>query len=310
MIDLASFVRPSSMDAIERCPGRPTMEARALAQVPALARITHAIAEQGTKAHAVKAQILSLIYHTPGVQSDPYEAMTKMAGALAQLEPWASDACRRCVTYVVALVGQLVSEGYRVQVEVEMHLPGTGVGIKRGGTADTVLLCWKNDQLRRVVVEDTKTGFLDQGEAADHLQLSTYAVMAWDKYLPAEPVDIHLAQGRRREFSAARFDAPTIVGVRGRIRQAVAGAFAREPELRPSIDACRYCKALTHCRAAREYIMHAAEELSLFGDSVEDRVRFIDAAAIAKRFAEEVRNLQKEWTKENQQAQSLERVMP
>lgn len=310
MIDIAAYVRPSSLGPIELCPGRPTMEARALSLVPALARITHAVAEQGTLAHAVKAQTLALIYHQSAGRMDMGTAMAKMAGALARLEPWAADACRRCVVYVVALVDQLEGEGYRVQVHVEMHLPGTGVGIKRGGTADVVLLCWKGAELRRVVVEDTKTGFLDQGEAADHVQLSVYAVMAWDKYLPAEPVDIHLAQGRRREFSAARFDPPTIVGVRGRIKAAVAGAFAPRPELRPSIDACRYCKALTHCRAAREYIMHAAEELALFGDTVADRVGLMDAAAVARRFAEEVRALQKEWTKENQQAQSLAQVAP
>lgn len=290
------------MGAIELCPGRPTMEARALAMVPALARITHAVAEQGTLAHNVKAQTLALIYHGPGGRMESGAALAKMAGALAQLEPWAADACRRCVVYIVALVESLERDGYTVRVEVEMHLAGSGVGIKRGGTADTVLLCSRDGAFRRVVVEDTKTGFLDQGEAADHLQLSAYAVMAFDRYHPAEPVDIHLAQGRRREFSAACFSSDAIKGVRSRILRAVAGALVPEPELRPSIEACRYCKAITHCRAVRERIMHAREELALFGDSVADRVRLAEDAAIARRFVEEVRHLQKEWTAENQQA--------
>jgi hypothetical protein len=295
------------MGPIELCPGRPMMEARALALVPALARITHAIAEQGIMAHGVQAQTLDLIYHGPAGRMDAGAALAKMAGALATLEPWAADACRRCVSYVVALVDQMEAEGYRVQVEIEMHLGGKLVGISRGGTADVVLLCFKDDELRRVVAEDTKTGFLDQGEAADHLQLSTYAVMAWDKYRPIEPIDIHLAQGRRREFSAARFAHADIEGVRARVMRAVAGAFYPAPELRPSIKACMYCKAITHCRAVREQIMHAAEELALFGDAVSDRVRLMEDAAIARRFTEEVKAIQKEWTAENQSNQARER---
>jgi hypothetical protein len=298
--DRAAFIRPSSMAAIEQCPGRPLMEARAVSRFPVLAHLSHAVAEQGNLAHAVKAQILSLIYHQPGGWTDPALAIGKMAGALAQMQSWAADACRRCVTYVVAVVDQMVAEGFQVVVEVEMHLPGKGAGINRGGTADTVMLGYRNGQLIRVVVEDTKTGFLDQGDAADHLQLATYAVMAFDKYKPVEPVIIHLAQGRLRDFSAASFDRDAIDVVRRRIRSAVDSASAESPELHPSIDACRYCRALTHCRAARERIMHANDEIALFGDAVADRIKLAEDAAIAKRFAEEAKALQNQWVSEAQ----------
>ena len=79
------------------------------------------------------------------------------------------------------------------------------------------------------------------------------------------------------------------------------------PELRPSIEACRYCKAITHCRAVRERIMHAREELALFGDAVPDRIRLMEDAALARRFSEEVRALQKEWAAEIQSNQARER---
>ena len=275
-----------------------------MAAVPALANISRAVAEQGNLAHAVKAQVLSMIYHQPGGWTDPALAMAKMAGALSQMQPWAADACRRCVAYVVALADQMVAAGLRVAVEVEMHLSGKGVGIKRGGTADTVLLGFRDNKLVLAVVEDTKTGFLDQGDAADHLQLATYAVMAYDKYQPPEPVVIHLAQGRLRDFSAARFDRDAIEAVRSRIRAAVDRATSDRPELNPCIDACRYCKALLFCAPLRERLMHAAEQLALLGADPMDRLRLAEDAALCRRFAEDARELAKVWAAEIQSEQA------
>ena len=294
------FIRPSAISSLELCPGKALLSERSLNLVPSIAMISRSAAEQGNLAHAVKAQILSLIYHQPGGWTDPALAIGKMATALEQMQPWAADACRRCVTYVVALVDQMVADGMRVSIEVEMHLSGKGVGIKRGGTADTVILGFRDDKLVRVVVEDTKTGFLDQGDAADHLQLATYAVMAFDKYQPPEPVVIHLAQGRLRDFSAASFDRQSIESVRSRIIAAVAGAMAERPELKPSIDACRYCPSITHCKPLRERIMDAADQLALFGADPKDRILLAENAALARRFAEDARELAKVWTEEIQ----------
>jgi hypothetical protein len=304
MTTRADHIRPSALPSLELCPGAALMQARALALIPALGRIVHAAAEQGTLGHAVVAQTLALIYHGPDGWSDPVSVLTKAERMMAGLSDWTRDAVRRCVSYAVALIdGEHKRTGIRPTVEVEMHLSGKCIDIARGGTADLVIL-----GSGRVIVADWKLGFLDQGEAADHLQLAAYAVMAWEKYISPryrqfllEPfVEVHLAQGRRREFSAATFDKNAIDAVRERIRSVVAGAMAEKPPLRPSIDACRYCKALTHCRAARERIMNANDEIALFGDAVADRIKLAEDAAIAKRFAEEVKALQNQWVSEAQ----------
>ena len=279
-MNIHEFIRPSTLAGIEACNVRPTMEAHATDILPALATWSSPIAEQGTKAHDIAAQTLALIYHGP-VQQDPAAALAKMAGGLATLEPWAADAARRCVAYVVALVDQMKAEGLRVKVEVEMHLSGQGFNVRRGGTADVVLLGFDGDRLVKVVVEDHKTGFLDQGHAADHLQLHTYAGMAWDRYAKAGPVrmEVHLAQGRRREFSAASFKPEDIDRIRARVMAVVAAALKPSPEARPGIDQCRYCRALTLCRAARSAVDDAIEEWAYFGTKPE-------ALALVRRFAD------------------------
>jgi len=306
--DRADFIRPSSMGAIELCNGRPLMEWRAITLVPALERMNRPAAEQGTMGHAVTAQTLSLTYQQPGGWTMPDDALGQMARAMDKLEAWTRDAVRRCVAYAVALVDQAMQDEFEVTIQIEMHLSGQGIGIARGGTADLVLLCrdLENGRIRRVIVADWKLGWLDQGHAADHLQLAAYAVMAWDKYQPDQGVTVHLAQGRRQEFSSAHYTASAIEAVRQRILAAVAAAWTDEPEIRPDIDACRYCKALLFCRTAREHIMHAADQLALFGESVTDRVQLAKDAAMARRFAEDAREVAKLWSAQNQAAVSEE----
>ncbi len=289
----AEFIRPSSLAAIELCPGRPVMEARALAAVPAIGRLERAVARQGTLGHEAIAQTLALIYHGPARKA-PGLALAQMAEAMAGLQEWTRDGVRRCVAYVVALMDDLERDGRAPVLHVELKLSGKGINVPRGGTADVVIVAGD-----LVIVEDHKLGFLDQGDAADHLQLGAYAVMAWDRFRPRE-VQVHLAQGRIRAFTAATFDAAAIEATRRRCALAVAGAEQAAPLLRPSIDACRYCKAITNCRALRERIMIATDELALLGAEPEDRLRLAEDAALARRFAEEARELAKTWSAERE----------
>lgn len=302
MISRADYIRPSSLDALELCPGRALMEARAIDAVPAIAHLSRPIAEQGTMGHAVIAQTLALTYQQPGGWTLADDALAQMAGTMQRLAEWTRDGVRRCVAYAVSLVDQAMQEGYRITIQIEMKLSGHAVGIPRGGTADIVILCRNQDDdiIRWVIVDDHKLGFLDQGEAADHLQLGTYAVMAFTKYKPERGVTVHLAQGRRQEFSSAHYRPEDITAIRPRITRVVRLCWADEPPLSPCIQACRYCKSITHCRAVRERIMHAAEELALFGDENVDRIKMAEDAALAKRFAEEVKALQKQWQDEAQ----------
>lgn len=292
--ELLEYIRPSSMAAIERCPGRALMETRACALVPALRDACSPAARQGTLGHEVVAQTLSLIYQRPDGWMDPEAAQTRMAHAFDALDPWSRDSARRCLAYGVALVDREVARVGQagVHLSVERHLSGQGIDIGRGGTADLVIV---TDD--KVVVSDWKLCFLSQGDAADHLQLACYAVMAWDKYQPGV-VEIHLANGRRREWSSAIYDAHAIDLARARVRKAVATALAESPHLTPGIDQCRYCKALPLCRAVRERIMHASHSHALFGTRPEDRAQLAEDAALARRFAEEAKALAKLWRDE------------
>lgn len=284
--DIEEFIRPSSMEAIEACPGRPTMEARAVRLVPALREMCSEPARQGTMGHDVLYGVGRDAF--AGDWSRAQAIIAGIEGRMAHLAGWTKDAVRACLAYLCALVATAVRRFARVDVLGEEHLDGAGIDIPRGGTADLILLCYDAaGVLRLVIVADWKLGFVSQGDAADHLQLGGYAAMAWDRWHPRDGVEVHLAAGRRHEFTSAHYDAQGIAGVRARLRQAGARARAEARELRPSRTACRYCRALILCRAFREHFMDARDQFALFGFDPADRIALQDAAALAKRFAQD-----------------------
>lgn len=284
--DIEEFIRSSAMAAIEACPGRPTMEARAVALVPFLRDLCSEPARQGSKGHGVLFGVTVDAF--AGDWSNAQAVIAGIEGRMAGLAGWTKDGVRACMAYVCALIAAATRRFARVDVLGEEHLDGAGIDIPRGGTADLVLLCYDAaGTLALVIIEDHKLGFVSQGDAADHLQLGGYAVMAWDRWHPRQGVEVHLAAGRRHAFSSALYDAPTITGVRDRLKSAVHEAKADAPELRPCLKACRYCRALLFCRPAREMIMDARDDLALFGFDPADRLALQDAAALAKRFAQD-----------------------
>lgn len=293
-MNITEFIRPSALDGIERCDGKPTMEARACELVPALREMCGIPAVQGTMGHVVLAGVLSDAL--TGDWSRAQEVVAGLEGRMMGLLDWTKDAVRQCLAYALRVVRDCTTRYHHVTILVERHLDGAGIDIPRGGSADVVILCQdESGRVVRVVIIDHKTGFVCQGEAADHLQLGAYAVMAWDEWHPAGGVEVHLSAGRRGEFSSALYDAPAIEAVRARIRRAVAAACAPAPQLRPSLKACRWCKALPLCRAAREHLMTAAESQALFGADPADRLALADAAALAKRFAADADALARLW---------------
>jgi hypothetical protein len=286
MTDLLEFLRPSSMGAIEHCPGRPAMEARACDLVPFLRDMESIPARQGKLGHEVLAGILGSAF--TGDWSRAGEVIATIEGRMSGLEAWTKDAVRQCAAYACALIASLSRRFYRLEILVEEWLDGDGIGVPRGGTADLIVLCFSDQTtLSLVVVDDHKCGFVSQGDAADHLQLGGYGVMSWDRWHPRGGVEVHLAAGRRHEFTSAHYDAPTIAAVRARLRRAAAAARVAAPELRPCRKACVYCRALLFCRPAREMIMDARDDLALFGFDPADRLALQDAAALAKRFAQD-----------------------
>jgi hypothetical protein len=284
--DIEEFIRPSSLAAIELCPGRPTMEARAVAMIPLLRDMCSEPARQGTLGHEVLAGVGRDAF--AGDWSRAQAIVAGIEGRMAHLSGWTKDGVRACLAYLCALVATNVRRFARVDVLEEIRLDGAGIDIPRGGTADLVLLCYDAaGVLSLVVVADWKLGFVSQGEAADHLQLGGYAVMAHDRWRPRLGVEVHLAAGRRHEFTSAHYDAPTVAGVRARLKAAGAAARVAAPELRPCLKACRYCRALLFCRPVRDLIMDARDQLALFGFDPAGRLDLQDAAALAKRFAQD-----------------------
>lgn len=282
--DIEAFIRPSSMQAIEACPGRPTMEARAVALVPFLRDLTSEPARQGTLGHEVLAGVGRDAF--AGDWSRAQQIVAGIEGRMAHLAGWTKDGVRACLAYLCALVATNVRRFARVDVLEEIHLDGAGIDIPRGGTADLVLLCYDAaGVLVRVIVADWKLGFVSQGEAADHLQLGAYAAMALDHWHPRDGVEVHLAAGRRHEFSSAFYGSQAMDAVRARLRRAGAAARVEAPQLRPCLTACRYCRAFILCRPARERLMDANDKSALFGFDPADRLAIADAVALAKAFA-------------------------
>ncbi len=292
MINVDEFIRPSSLEADELCPGRPTMEARACALIPALQHVTSDVARQGTLGHEVIASVLTDALW--GNWSGASRAVASMEQRMGDLEPWCQDAVRRCVAYAFGVVRAWTDKG-RVECIAEVHLDGQAFGLVRGGTADFVLVISRGDRVVRVIVIDHKTGWLSQGEAADHVQLMAYGVLAAHRWLPSEGVEVHLAMGRRCEFSSAFYDPEALIAAGERVRRIASRCKSERASLTPSTKACRYCRALPLCRAAREKIMEAQETFALFGAQPADRINLADDAALAKAFVRSADELAKIW---------------
>lgn len=281
-------LRPSSLEAIEACPGRAFMEEQVCQLVPALDDITSEAAQQGTWGHEVLASIAKEAFI--GDWSGADAVIAGIEPRMTHLELWCKDAVRSCLTYLLGLLRRLTSDGYHVQVLAETHLDGTHLGIPRGGTADLILLVSDRDgRLIDVHIIDWKCGFVYQGEAADHLQLGTYAAMAAKRWDRAKRFIVHLAMGRRREFSSALYQAPELAAISHRIRGVVSAATAQVPVITPSLKACRYCKALPLCRKARLHLDGCAVDADLFDDiTPADK-------ALARRFIAATEDLKSVW---------------
>jgi hypothetical protein len=242
--NLDAFIRPSALEAISLCPGRPTMEAAVLA---AYGKPPDADdAALGTLVHALAASLLQGL-------PEPEEC--------AALNGWD----RHCAGLYVDFVRDLaVARGIDADnILVEHHLDGAGLGLVNGGTADCVLV----DPFKRVIVIDLKSGMNDQGEAADHDQLSAYAIMAASSF-KVDTVEVHIFQPRAEKHlrhSSAKYTTESLTANITWIRSVTDGARESDTEVHASLTACEHCKALPHCAEARRLVMQTSEALKLMG---------------------------------------------
>jgi len=212
---------------------------------------------------------------------------------MSGLPAWAKQALGACFEYLGRDLSILLSRFPVTDLLIEQHLDGQCIDIKRGGTADLIVLCKSGDNhLKEIHVYDWKCGFRSQGDAEGHAQLQAYACMAYDFY--QVPVTVHLVAGRRYEFSTATFDAEKITVASNQIR--IVTATARRSHYRaPSLKACYYCKAMCFCPELRRKLMDAQEQFQLFGAEPKDRLQLSEDAQLAKRFAQAAAELMKLW---------------
>lgn len=289
-------LRPSTLSRVARCHGSAMMcEAveAAVGELPAAPQ-----AAMGQDLHAVVG--MTLLYATrhdadvdrPREAIEPLESSIRYAEGIvamrySELNGYDRWCIAQCILFAYRMIDEAVIEPRNVLVE--QHLDGDHIGLERGGTADLVLLA----PFRRAIVIDWKLGYLDQDDAADHDQLSAYAMMVANKYrLDDAHVWIYQPrQDRDRRQSGARYDAEAL---RSRYDWAIGVCrAANHPDARlsPGYPQCQYCDALIFCEPARKYIMRARDALALMGPPKDPQLlsEMAGARVIAQRFADEAK---------------------
>lgn len=279
----ADFIRPSSLHPIASCPGRPAMEA---AVVNAYGEPeSSAEASMGTKAHAYAAT--GITAWIAGCDWDKAIAMACGDATADGMDHWTVWCIRACLEFARDLIAQHGVEAENVLVEHALDM--LDLGMDRPGTADLVLVV----PFKQVIVVDWKYTYLDQGDASDHDQLQAYANAAAASF-KTQTVLVYLYAPRAdkaHRATAARFDAAALAANAAWTRAVVARAKAPNPELVPSYDACLYCRALTRCAAAQEFIVNAQEALAMIGQPLDPDAWGDLAAAskIAAKFGEDAK---------------------
>jgi hypothetical protein len=253
------FIRPSALTAIADCPAAPAMQAEYVnrfGEPPAADE-----AETGTQVHSFVAVAIEA-WKAGEEWGQAIAGACNAAAANAGLDRWSVLCIQRCAEFARFLITKHEVQPENVLVEHTLDMVATG--FRRGGTADLVIVV----PFFRVIVIDWKAGYLDQGEAADHDQIAAYADAAAATF-SAPVVTVYLYQPRADKplrVSGATFD--TAVLAKGRAWRLAVTARARvdDPELGPSFAACKHCRALPRCAAAKEWFMRLIEALQVLGD--------------------------------------------
>lgn len=285
------FIRPSSLYAIADCPGRPRMEC---AVVNAYGEPESAeAANVGTRGHLAVADAIEhwrLCQDTGehGASWGDTIALARNEAAAAGVDGWTVLCIQRCLEFARDLIVQHDIHPDNVLVEQPLHMEEIGM---KGGTADLILVV----PFQKVIVVDWKFAFVDQGDASDHDQLQAYATASSTAFRTREVI-VYLYQARAPKpirASAARFDAAALASNAAWTRAVVARALSPDPELAPSYAACVYCRALPHCKAAKEYVMNASEALAALGCPIDPDGygELADAAKLAAKFGEDGKDL-------------------
>ena len=289
-----TYIRPSAMSAIALCAGRPSMEA-AFEFIYGRAPDSQQ-ASMGNNAHGWSAKGIN--YLIAALICEPADAVLQTALARLRVEHADATAALHLdkwtwwgVEYVVSKIHELVVL-HSVEpdnIMVEYHLTLDGLGIRRGGTSDVILVV----PGKLCIVVDHKFGFLEQEDAAEHDQIMVYALGAAREF--SVPV-VHVAilaprADRDKRTTMAKFDAETMRQATIWVDAILRRARAPDPELSPNYTSCLYCKAITRCKPSRSWAMNVLEALKTIGDPADPDgwAEIAGAQAIAARFAEDAK---------------------
>jgi hypothetical protein len=275
------FIRPSAMPQIASCAGSAILQAATVLQRGRTAPSD--VADIGTAVHYRVQRGVG--YWLFGDEWGEAIAKTCNDAVKEGMDPWSVHCVQITLEFYRDLIDQYAIEKENVLVEHRLDMERFGFR-NRHGTADLVLVI----PFRLVIIVDLKAGFLDQGEASEHDQLSVYA-MAGAATFKAKEVQAIIFQPRAERLnraSAATFDAAALASTAGWCQQITSDARNPEAELTPSYKACTYCKALTTCPAAREYAMKVKDILEdPIGPTTPDEWGdFISRAKVAEKLGE------------------------
>lgn len=275
-----SRIRPSFMPVMAACAAAPQL-AHAVGEMFGEAPVAGA-ADIGSDIHA--AVMLALMPLADGSSEVP--AVDSALAKFPNLSKWDAACVRRCVDFAVLVLCNTMKrhQDKAVQVLLEHHLDGSALGIDRGGTADLIVLV----PFVMAHVIDWKCGHIDQGQAADHDSLATYACMVASTF-KVRDITVTLFQPRSEEASrgsSAGFDAEALRAQETWTRDVVAAVTADNPEANAGLHCCK-CPALVRCPTAQEFIMRVRESLEIIGDPQDPEAwgTLCDAAKVSEKFA-------------------------
>lgn len=232
-------------------------------------------ASMGTKAHAWAAE--GILHWREGQEWGDAIAKACNEATAAGLDHWTVWCIQACLEFARDLITKHGIE--REDVLVEHPLDMLSQGMDRPGTADLVLVV----PFLLVIVVDWKFTFLDQGDADEHDQLQAYGNAAAATF-KTEEVLVYLFQPRAekpKRATGAKFDARALASNAAWTRAVVARAKSPTAETVAGYDQCLYCRALTRCPTAKEFIVQTQEALALIGRPT-DSDAWADLAAAAK----------------------------
>lgn len=155
------------------------------------------------------------------------------------------------------------------------------------GHADYVIT-WPEYSAQAVI--DAKFGFMEVEEAADNLQLASYAVMC--PHMSFTGVAIVQPRNFGPKKSVAIYGAEAIQQAKHEIIRIFRESEKPDAPLNPSLKACHFCRAKSACPAYQAKFMQLSPSLSAAIETVDNEqiVRMLEAVKFADKIAKEVRD--------------------